>query len=134
MQFVTTLNTDTKTIPGPAWADVEREILALDARTQTLVTLAPSPPIGAPEGDHHLAVGGGSNDRFIVYMTEDNLNFWNLTDPKRTADEQTVRMQIGGQDGEYRAAQCVSRDLALLAARKYFEDGRRAKDLEWTIG
>jgi hypothetical protein len=132
MSFVATLTTDTKTITTPTWADVEREIVALDARTQTLVMLAPPPPKGAPEGDHHLAVGGGGDGRFIVYTTEDNLNFWNLTEPEKRGAERKVRMNIGGQEGEYREAQFVSRELALRAARRYVEDGQRAPDLTWT--
>ena len=134
MSFVATLTTDTKTITSPTWADVEREINALDARTQTVVTLAPPPPRGAPEGDHHLAVGGGGDGRFIVYTTEDNLNFWNLANPEKRDAERKVRMNIGGQEGEYREAQFVSRDLALRAARRYVEDGQRAADLVWTKG
>lgn len=134
MSYVATLITDTRTITNPTWADVEREIGALDARKQTLVTLAPPPPKGAPEGDHHLAVGGGSDGRFIVYMTEDNLTFWNLTDPEKHGAEYHVRMNIGGQEGEYRGAQFVSRDLALRAARRYLEDGHRAADLLWARG
>jgi len=133
MSFVATLTTDTKTITSPTWADVEREIGALDARTRTLVMLAPPPPKGAPEGEHHLAVGGGDG-RFIVYTTEDNLNFWNLTDPEKRGAERKVLMNIGGQEGEYREAQFVSRDLALRAARRYVEDGQRAADLVWTKG
>jgi hypothetical protein len=43
-------------------------------------------------------------------------------------------MNIGGQEGEYREAQFVSRDLALRAARRYVEDGQRAADLAWTRG
>jgi hypothetical protein len=134
MSFVATLTTETKTIKNPTWADVEREIGALDARTRTLVMLAPSPPKGAPEGSHHLAVGGGGDGRFIVYTTEDNLNFWNLTDPEKHGAEHKVRLNIGGQEGEYREAQFVSRDLALRAARRYVEDGQRAADLNWSAG
>jgi hypothetical protein len=132
MSFVVTLTTDTKIVTNPTWADVEREVCALDARAQTLVILAPSPPKGAPEGDHHMAIGGGSDDRFIVYTTEDNLSFWNLTDPEQSGAEGKVQMSIGGQVGDYRKAQLVSRDLALRAARQYVEDGRRAADLIWT--
>ncbi|MBS2012197.1 MAG: hypothetical protein JST00_04890 [Deltaproteobacteria bacterium] len=132
MPFVTTLTTDATTISSPTWADVEREILALNAATQTLVMLAPAPPLGAPEGDHHLAVGGGGDSRYIVFTTEDNLTFWNLVDLDRHGDARKVRMLIGGQEGEYVAAQFVSRDMALRAAHRYFEDGRRADDLMWS--
>ena len=132
MSFVAALTTDTKTITSPTWADVEREIDALDARTQTLVMIAPAPPMGAPDGEHHLAVGGGGNGRFIVYMTADNLEFWNLTDPETRGREGKVRMNVGGQEGEYREDEFVSRDLATRAARRYFETGQRAADLAWT--
>jgi hypothetical protein len=126
---VATLTTDTKTIANPTWVDVEREIIAVDGRQQTLVMLSPV----TPDGDHHMAIGGsgGGGDQFIVYVTEDNLKFWNLTDPNRRGAEHKVRMKIGGQEGEYRAAQLVPREMALSAARRYVEDGGRAPELAW---
>lgn len=132
MSFAATLTTDTKTIRNPSWADVEREIRALDSVRQTLVMLAPPSPKGVPEGDHHLAVGGAADDRLIVYVTEDNLHFWNLVDPARRMGTRKTRIIIGGQEGEYRESQFVTRDCALRAAREYFEHGRRSADLTWT--
>ena len=85
-------------------------------RTHTLVILAPACPKGPPEGDHHLAVGGGGDGRLLVYTTEDNLGFWNLADPGKQGAERKVRMNIGGQEGEYHESQFVSRDLALGGA------------------
>jgi hypothetical protein len=134
MSFVSTLTTDTKTITNPTWADVEREIDALDGRTRTLVILAPAPPKGPPKGDHHLTVGGGADERFVVYTTEDNLTFWNMTDPEKRRSDRKIPMVIGGQEGEYRESQLVPRELALRAARQYIEDGSRALDLTWTVG
>lgn len=131
MSHVATLTTDTKTIVAPTWADVEREVAALDGLQQTLVMLAPATPKGAPEGDHHMAIAGDGQDHFVVYMTEDNLNFWNVTDPKRRGAEHKVRMNIGGQEGEYKEAQLVSREMALSAARRYVDDGGRAPELVW---
>jgi hypothetical protein len=83
------------------------------------------------QGHHHLAVGGGGNRRLLVCATEDNLSFWNLTDPGKRGVERKVRMNIGDQEGEYRESQFVSRDVALRAARRYVEDGHRAADLTW---
>jgi hypothetical protein len=40
-------------------------------------------------------------------------------------------MNIGGQEGEYRESQFVSRDVGLQAARQYVEDGHRTADLTW---
>ena len=134
MSYVAKLTTDTGTVANPTWGDVERAIGALDARAQTLVILSPVPPKGAPEGDHHMAIGGGEDGRFIVYTTKDNQHFWNLMDPMKRGVDRKVRMLIGGQEGEYREGQFVSRELALRAARRYVEDGSRAPDLTWASG
>jgi len=40
-------------------------------------------------------------------------------------------MNIGGQEGECRESQFVSREVALQAALQYVEDGQRAADLTW---
>ncbi len=134
MAFVATLTTEAEVTANPTWGDVEREICALDGAVHTLVVLAPPSPLGPPSGDHHLAIGGGLDGGLIVFVTEDNLTFWNLRNPENRGATRVVRMSIGGQEGDYRAAQIVSRDLALRAARRYVEDGQRAGDLEWTIG
>ncbi len=131
MTFVAALTTDSETFNDPAWAAVEREIRALDARTHTTVTLAPAPPRGVPVGDAHLCEGGGGGGRYIVYLTEDNQSFWNLTDPSVRGSSKRVLMNIGGQEGDYRESQFVSLALALRAARQYFTDGQRAADLDW---
>ena len=134
MTFVATLATDSEEIYRPAWPDVEREIRALDAKERTLLILQPLPPIGAPEGCHHLAVGGGGGGRFIVYTTEDNSSFWNLVDPEVRGSQRRVLMTVGGQEGDFREGQFVSLALALGAARRYFEDGQRAEELVWEEG
>ena len=127
MAFVRTLTTDTRTLQNPTWADVEAAIRQLDAKTQTLVILAPRLPDDTSES--HMAIGGGRGDLCVVYVTEDNLRFWNLEDP--TKPDGSVRMVVGGQEGEYRPAQCVSRSWALKAAQTYFETGTRPDDLPW---
>ena len=125
MSFVTTLATDSKTIDAPTWDDVERAVRALDGSTETLVTLAPH------QGEHHLAIGGGRGGQFIVYLTEDNLTFFNLAEPAAHDDRTPVRMLIGGQEGEYRKGQFVSLDVVLRAARHYVQEGGRAPGLTW---
>lgn len=132
MTFVTNLQTDDETIERPRWENVEDAIRRLDATSLSEVMLAPSPPLGPPEGDHHMAVGGGKDGLYIVYMTEDNLQFWNLADPSTDDDKMTVVMTIGGQESDYRRAQLVALTDALVAARWYFEHGRRADGLLWS--
>lgn len=133
MTFVAKMATDSKEIDSPSWDDVERAIESLDGERHTIVMLAPAPPLGPPDGDHHMAVGGGKGGKYVVYMTLDNLHFGNLVAPEFEGDVAVVRQTIGGQEGEYAVSQCVSRQLALKAARKYFETGERA-ELEWREG
>lgn len=134
MSFVKTLTTDDGTTQNPSWNDVEAAITALDAKKTTLVLLAPPPPRGPPAGDHHMGIGGGKDRRCVVYCTEDNLSFWNLEDPARAASTVRIMMLVGGQEGDYRDAQCVPKEWAVKAAREYFQYGARAADLPWTAG
>jgi hypothetical protein len=131
MSFVTTLVTDTRTVDNPSWDDVERAILLLDAQTVTEVMLAPPPPKGPPDGDHHMGIGGGGNGLCVVYMTEDNLHFWNLEDPVHKDGTKPKKMLIGGQEGDFCGSQLVPREWAMRAARGYYERGERAADLSW---
>lgn len=134
MNFVNVLTTENITIHAPTWEDIAQAIVALDAKTLTLVMLSPASPKGPPDGDHHMAIGGGWNDRHVVYITEDNLRFWNLEDRTKPGAEQRILMRVGEQDGDYREAQCISREWALAAARRYFQDGLRAENLPWYEG
>ena len=134
MSFVTILATDAHTIENPRWEDVEKAILSLDGTAATEVMLAPAPPKGPPDGDHHMGIGGGKDGRCIVYVTEDNLTFWNLEDAAKSQESKCLRMLIGGQQGDYREAQCVPREWALKAAREYFDHGWKVDDLTWTLG
>ena len=132
MAFVTSLTTDEETVLEPTWGQVEWAIDALDGDNLTLVTLGPAPPLGPPEGDHHMAVGGGKDGSVVVYMTTDNVVFWSLADHDQPDPQRRILMRTGGQEGDFRDAQRVPRSWALEAAREYFEHGARAKDLMWT--
>ncbi|XXY44275.1 Imm1 family immunity protein [Sorangium sp. So ce269] len=134
MSFVATLTTDAGTIRNPNWTDAEAAICALDAKNQALVILAPGAPQGPPDGEHHMAIGGGKDGRCVVYTTEDNIHFWNLEDRPKNDTGLRILMMIGGQEGDYRETQCVPREWAIKAAREYFQHGTRASDLPWTQG
>ena len=134
MSFVNMITTDAETIESPRWEDVENAILSLDGTAVTEVMLAPAQPKGPPDGDHHMGIGGGKNGMYIVYMTEDNFNFWNLEDTTKSREDKSIIMLIGGQQGDYREAQCVPREWALKAAREYFDHGRRVDGLTWMLG
>ena len=132
MPFAVTIETDNETIDNPTWEQVEQAIRSLDAQTVTEVLLAPAAPLGPPEGDHHMGIGGGRDGRYVVFVTEDNLHFWNLQDPDRAADKTPFVMTVGGQAGDYVEAQCVSHQTVLMAAREYFLHGSRANGLNWS--
>ena len=133
MSYVRVMVTDSGTFKDPTWDAVESELRALNATTNTIVMLSPAGPAGTPADERHMAVGGG-DEHLIVYVTEDNLRFWNAVDPSRQTDDTILRITIGGQEGEYRISQCVTRQAALRAARQYVEDGSRTADLAWTTG
>jgi hypothetical protein len=78
-----------------------------------------------------MGIGGSAQDALIVFITEDNLTFWNLVDPERTGDDEIVRLYIGGQDGEFRRSQLARAEHAIRAAHEYFLTGTRASDLVW---
>jgi hypothetical protein len=132
MPYVTEMIVDDTTIAHPTWEQVEQAIRALDANIHTMVTLAPPPPAGIPHGEHHMAIGGHADDQLIVYMTEDNMAFWNLVDPRRAGDNEIVVINIGGQEGDFRRSQLARCEDAVRAAREYYTSGARATDVSWS--
>jgi immunity protein Imm1 of predicted polymorphic toxin system len=54
--------------------------------------------------------------------------------PTKSHKDKPILMLIGGQQGDYREAQCVPREWALKVAREYFDHGRRADGLTWMLG
>lgn len=132
MNFVTELSTDTEEMQNPSWGDVEREINLLDARAHSSVILAPPAPDQIPKtNENYLAIAGGGDAGYLVFITEENRAFWNLREPTRQGDKKKIRLMLGGQEGEVFASDLVSKDSALRAARRYFVDGQRAEDLIW---
>lgn len=131
MSFVTELSTDDGVVNAPTWEDVEQAIRALNGSANTLVGLAPDPPKGPPTGDHHMSIGGGAAGLYIVYATEDNVRFSTLRSATGSSAAKR-RMLVGGQEGEFREEELVSIELAIHAARAYFETGENAPQLTWS--
>lgn len=112
-----------RVILAPELQQVADAVAALDGARQTLVTLLR----GA--GDEHMSIGGGP-ERFVVYLTEDNLNFHNLVAADESEHE-TIALVAGGQLGDYPARQCVRAEHALRAAATYAELGELDAALDW---
>lgn len=111
-----------RTIKNPSLDQVEQAIRALNGGNRTIVTVA----IGR---DAHLAVGGGSDDRYVVYATFDNVTFHNLQGQR--TENGTVLLNVGGQEGEYPAKTIVEIEVALTAARSFSRNARLDPSLNW---
>ena len=110
-------------VPRPSWPQIETAIRALDGKRRTMVIL------GA-DGESHLTVGGGSSNRYVVYMTFDNMQFLNLMSRDRA--DKTVRLFVGGQDGLFPDNSVVDIALALRAAKTFAETGQPDPLCKWS--
>jgi immunity protein Imm1 of predicted polymorphic toxin system len=109
-------------VANPPMEAIEQAVIALDASVRTLVVLE----LG--EGAAHMAVGGGSG-QYVVYMTDDNVQFEQLTDG--SDDNARVLLCAGGQEGEYARRLVVDLDAALGAVRHYARKGEADRSLRW---
>lgn len=132
MAYVSTLISNNHQISNPTWEQIEGEIRKLDGSTYSGVILAPSAPLGVPEGEHHMGIAGGLNGNLVVYMTEDNQAFWNARE-NESRPLGSVTMTVGGQDGDYSFAELVATETAVSAAREYFRTGGRSALVRWEL-
>ena len=108
-------------IVAPSGLDFEERLRRLDARQYTMVTIA-------GEGEAHLALGGGGG-QYVVYATFDNEVFWNLLRPEPASG--TVLLTVGGQEGDFPAAQIVDLDQARSAGLAFLTSGRLDPTQRW---
>lgn len=85
-------------VPNPSWQQIESAIRALDGKKRTMAVLSAG-------GEWHLAVGRGSSNRYVVYMTFDNISFLNLL--SREKADRTVTLFVGGQDSLFPDRLCL---------------------------
>ena len=101
--------------------DLERALDRLDARTYTMVTIQ-------GDGEQHLTIGGGAG-QYVVYATFDNEAFWNLLRPQPATG--TVLLNAGGQEGDFPAAQVVSKEQARVAGLTFLRAGSLDPTQQW---
>ena len=79
-----------------------------------------------------MAIGGGGGKRYVVYamMAEDS--FFNLARSETT--EGSMPLVVGGQEGDYSAAQVVSLEDAREAGRVFMETGGLNPSQRWIHG
>lgn len=116
------LNSRESNLDDFTWADVARLIKRLDARKYTTVSLK-------VDENNHLTVGGG-NGRFIVTVTAEGDRFFDLVHPAPT-DKSSIRLNVGGQEGEYPADQVVDEDTAVACAMTYLKSSKMDERFVW---
>jgi hypothetical protein len=109
-------------VDNPSWQDIEATINALDGKLRTVITIG-------GEGEAHMAVGGGSSGRYVVYATFDNANFFTLLSSDRS--EGKLLLFVAGQEGDYDKKIVVDLQSALTAAKTFAEHGKVDTTLEW---
>lgn len=108
---------------NPTWPNIESAIRRMDGNLCSLLILG----IGDPAP--HMGIGGGDDNRYIVYVTPDNWVFYNLINPNATPGQQLL--VAGGQPAEYPNRQCVGLSEVLCAAKTYSETGQLNPSLVW---
>jgi hypothetical protein len=111
-------------VQHPAWKDIESAVRRLNGGSCSLLILGIGPP-PVP----HMAIGGGDQGRYIVYVTPDNVVFYKLVNPN--APQGKWLMVAGGQEGDYDLELCVGLTEALQAAKTYAESGMLDPKLAW---
>jgi hypothetical protein len=110
-------------VSSPTWSDIEAAIQRLDGSGCTLVSLGIGDPVP------HMAIGGGKQDKYILYATFDNAVFYTLADPANGPGQ--AEMIAGSQAGLYKLRNCVSWNLVLRAAKTFSETGKLDSQLTW---
>ena len=90
-------------------------ILSLDGWNRTLVTF------GNYDEGCYMAIGGGKNGKYIAYASyDDEEKIYNLVN-QTGGEKELVELVVGGQRGNFPERNCVSQDMVLSAAKKFFE-------------
>ena len=112
-------------IENPTWEDVEKMILSLDGWNRTLVTF------GNYDEGCYMAIGGGKNGKYIAYASyDDEEKIYNLIN-QTGSEKELVELVVGGQRGNFPERNCVSQDMVLSAAKKFFQTQEVDQNMEW---
>lgn len=102
--------------PDPTWSEVEKGIRALNNGDVNDVYLYAD----AENDEEFLGIGGGDGRYVVTGAFEET--FPTVVDPGRSGGEESL--VVGGQEGSYPSRMIVSLDVALRAARSYYESGK----------
>lgn len=86
---------------------------------------------GNDDEGYYMAIGGGKDGRYITYASYNNeeelYNLVNQTGSK----EELVELVVGGQRGNFPERNCVTQDMVLSAAKRFFETQEADPNMEW---
>jgi immunity protein Imm1 of predicted polymorphic toxin system len=111
---------------NPSWNDVEDAIRALNAHDLNDVYLE------GPD-DARMVIGGGAGRYLIsVDVPDSEVVVKHFSPVNAAADSnELIELVVAGSLGEWLATELVDLDLALAAARSYYEDGTLTNAVKW---
>ena len=109
-------------VENPSLSQVLGAIALLDGVARTMVSLGKPDAIG-------ILVAGPKDGEYIVNATLDNREFFSLRKPH--PDPEKVICFVGGQDGNYRKDQFVSKQDCEKAVAFFYENQKLCSGLEW---
>jgi hypothetical protein len=112
-------------IENPAWLVVERAIRDLNNRDRNDVYLTPD----RNDLETYLAIGGGDG-RYLVTGCVRNDRFPTLIHTQKVPVPEE-RLVVGGQEGVYPGNWIVDLEMALQAARVFYEAGTFGVGANW---
>src|SRR5205085_3743336 len=119
-------NLDNDAYPVKTFEEVEEAVGALDGKENTLVIL------GGKRPEPHMAIGGGADDRYVVYITYDNDEFYTLVNSKKPARE-VIEINAGDEPADFMIHQINPREVVLKAVKSFCENGKHDPKLLWEI-
>ncbi len=114
-----------ETTDDPSPEDLRVGIESLDGHHRSALYLALVPS----ELGTYLAVAGGSDNHFLVFISAANQWFTEAITPN--ADAAAIDLVVDGQPGEFTLQQLVTRHEAIEAAHHYLSTGQPSPQLTW---
>jgi hypothetical protein len=112
-------------IDNPEWPEVEEAIRALDNRCRNDVYLTPD----KNDPETYLCIGGGDG-RYIATGSIRNETFPTVVDTTKPRDVQE-RLVVGGQEGLFPRSYIIDLEMALRAAKVFYESGTFGTGVNW---
>jgi hypothetical protein len=112
-----------ESIPNPDWEQVEALIRSLDGHSRTDLF------IGDVDSLSYIDVSGGHNGRYVVVVQQGERGYYTLIKPSKGRRE--IEISTGGMGRFCPREECQTLKTTLLAARTYFETGKRDSRFAW---